>query len=117
MGFNLIYWTHIVGSNLERCGNLVDMARFGKYIDNTDWVVNPLRCIPRGRPFATGPVEGPQAPETGSKRPPETDIVCEDFLPRQYCIYFTSCSKIVFCLCILRKQMLTASVATGDRRK
>ena len=49
MGFNLIYWTHIVGSNLEKCGNLVDMARFGKYIDNTDWVVNPLQAQSRGR--------------------------------------------------------------------
>ena len=36
-----------------------------KNIDNTDWVENPSRCICRGGPFAPGPVEGPQAPETG----------------------------------------------------
>ena len=75
------------------------------------------------------------------------DTACEDFLPSLYCIYFTSCSRIVhsifvlcvFCACIdvhlcclsmihtvytapfphlhTRKHMLAASVVTGNRRK
>ena len=36
------------------------------YIDNTDGVENLSHCIRRGRLFAAGPVEGPQATETGS---------------------------------------------------
>ena len=66
------------------------------YIDNTDGIVNPSRCIHRGRPFAGPGSRGRRLPRPWAcKRPPEMDTVCEDFLPRLYCIYFTPCSRIV----------------------
>ena len=81
-----------------------------KYIDNTDWLENPSRCIHRGRPFAGPGSRGRRLPRPWAcKRPPEMDTACEDFLPRLYCIYFTSWSRIacfvsvfcVFSVCIL----------------
>ena len=87
---------------------------------------------------------GRRPPRLGhSKRPPETDTACEDFLASLYCIYFTPLSMIVRCwacivpvLCVYcrvfvlghtvytapfshvnaRKHMLPASVAVADRR-
>ena len=67
-----------------------------EYIDNTDGVGNPARCIHRGRLFAGPGSRGRRLPRPWAcKRPPKMDTGCEDFLPRLYCIYFTPCSRIV----------------------
>ena len=74
----------------------------GQYIHNTDGVGNPAHCIHRGGPFAGPGSRGRRLPRPWAcKRPPEMDTGCEDFLARLYCIYFTSCSRIVHFVSVL----------------
>ena len=85
-----------------------------RYIDNTDWMENPSRCIHRGRPFADPGSRGRRLLRPWvCIRPPSTDTGCEDYLASQYYIYFTPCSRIV---CIVHALYNLCCLLCSDRK-
>ena len=68
------------------------------YIDNTDLMGYPARCIRGGRPFVTGPVEGPQTPKPGpgANGPPTRIQRVRVFQP--VCIVFISPPEVEMCV-------------------
>ena len=105
MSYMRCSWYRGVGGRCFTCGEIGPLSVLMEYeytyicniyIDNTDGVGNPARCIHQGGPFAGPGSRGRRLPRPWAcKRPPKMDTGCEDFLPRLYCIYFTPCSRIV----------------------